>query len=64
MHVNQSVHVSGCDHFRAGDLAAISTAAQIPAGIFNKEINFCASFFFRQAKGKTLTVKRIRHFHP
>lgn len=55
MHVNQSVHVSGCDHIRAGDLAAISTAAQIPVGIFSKEINFLEGTSIEQAISKALS---------
>ena len=50
MHDNQSVHVSGCDHIRVRDLAAISTASRIAAGVFSTEINFHKGFLFHQEK--------------
>lgn len=50
MHVNQSVHASGCDHIRVRDLAAISTASRIAAGVFSTEINFHKGFLFHQEK--------------
>lgn len=50
MHDNQSVHVSGCDHIRVCDLAAISTASRIAAGVFSTEINFHKGFLFHQEK--------------
>lgn len=53
MHAIQSVPVSGCDHLKARDFAALSTASPIAVGVFSKEINFRESFFFSQANGKT-----------
>ena len=50
MHVIQSVPVSGCDHLKARDLAAISTASRIAAGVFSTEINFHKGFLFHQEK--------------